>query len=127
VSVVLDASALLALLGREAGAERVARALADRPHMSAVSVAEVATKLADRGVGSDLIRETIEALELEIVAFDADAALASAELRRATVAQGLSLGDRACLGLALTLGRPALTCDAAWSGVELPVSIEVAR
>lgn len=52
---------------------------------------------------------------------------ASAALWRATHAQGLSLGDRACLGLALTLGRPALTCDAAWAAVELPVLIELAR
>ena len=45
MSVVLDASALLALLGREAGAERVAIALMDGPSMSAVNAAEVAAKL----------------------------------------------------------------------------------
>ena len=92
-----------------------------------MSVAEIAAKLADRGVSEAEIRESLDALEIEVVAFDADAAFASAALRRATKDHGVSLGDRACLALAHALDRPALTCDAAWAALDLPARVELAR
>jgi ribonuclease VapC len=69
----------------------------------------------------------ITVLPLEIVPFDMDLAVASGRLRPVTVHAGLSLGDRACLALGLTLGRRALTADAAWLGVVPDVDVEVIR
>ena len=64
-------------------------------------------------------------LVLDIVPFDAEQAVEAGMLRRATKVAGLSLGDRACLGLAKRLGVPAATADLAWrrvdTGVELPL------
>lgn len=40
---------------------------------------------------------------------------------------GLSLADRACMALAVTLGLPLLTADRSWVEVDLPVEIRVIR
>ncbi len=51
----------------------------------------------------------------------------SADLRSATRAHGLSLGDRACLALARSAGLPVLTADREWRGVGLDMEIELIR
>ncbi|GAA0592403.1 type II toxin-antitoxin system VapC family toxin [Caenispirillum bisanense] len=113
---VLDASAVLALMTREAGHEAV---LAVMPGalVSAVNLAEVLAKLHDRGMPPEVARRLTDALGLVTVDFDAEAAAETARLRDATRAAGLSLGDRACLALARRRGCPALTADAAWEAV----------
>ncbi len=124
-SVVLDASAVLAFLQREPGgvvAEHLSAAV-----ISAVNVAEVASRLSDRGVPDGGAREAISALCLEIAAFDHDLAYASAALRPATRRLGLSLGDRACLALAKREGLPALTADRAWASLDMGVEIRLVR
>jgi ribonuclease VapC len=112
--VVLDASALLALLQNEPGAERVAELLSDGA-VSAVNLSEVVAKLADHGMPATDIREALDGLPLDVHAFDREAAFAAGELRRITRAAGLSLGDRACLALAAHLGVTAVTADRAWT------------
>lgn len=126
---VLDASAVMALLQDEPGGRTVEALLArDACAISAVNVAEVAAKLADRGVPDWVVTDTIRSLQLEIHAFDEGDALASGRLRKATRSYGLSLGDRACLALADKLGLPAVTTDRVWSElVFLPFRVVVAR
>lgn len=114
--VVLDASALLALLFAEPGAEAVAAVLADAL-ISSVNLAEVASRLTDRGVPEADARAAIAATGVRIVEFDSDQAWEAARLRGPTRAAGLSLGDRACLALARTRSLPALTGDRAWTGI----------
>jgi PIN domain nuclease of toxin-antitoxin system len=109
-AVVLDASALLARLQREPGAERVQRALPGAA-MSAANFSEVVAKLADRGMPADAIREALDGLDLDVRPFDTELAYAAGELRRVTRAIGLSLGDRACPALAARLNATALTSD----------------
>jgi len=124
--VVLDSSALLAWLAGEAGAERVEQALGDAL-ISSVNVAEVLTKLADRGVTEPERRRIIKNIGLTVIDFDEAAAWTSAGLRAATRAIGLSLGDRACIALALGRRVPALTADRKWSKLDLGVEIRVIR
>jgi PIN domain nuclease of toxin-antitoxin system len=129
---VLDASALLALLHDEAGAEAVEAALRDGASVSAVNWAEVLTKLADDGAGPDRSKSELEDLGLlgsAIVIHPLDEELAGriAALRRPTRAAGLSLGDRACLALAQALGAVALTSDQSWSGLRVGVEVRVIR
>jgi ribonuclease VapC len=114
--VVLDASALLALLQNEPGAEVVADLL---PHgvMSAINLSEVVAKLTDHGMPLEAAREAIDGLPIDVHSFDRDAAFAVGELRRATRRAGLSLGDRACLALAAHLGVAAVTADRAWASL----------
>jgi len=123
-SVVLDASALLALLQDEAGAEIVAARLPEAV-ISAVNLAEVAGRLVEAGVPIEQCRDALTGLALDVVPFDEEAAYVASELRPATRRAGLSLGDRACLALAMRLDRPALTADRAWKRVRVGVTVEL--
>jgi len=124
--VVLDPSALLAVLRAEPGAERVEPRL-ERARIGAVNLSEVVAKLAEDGVPEPEIRRAIGRLELDVRSFDVQHAYLAAMLRNSTRALGLSLGDRACLALAQSLGAPALTADRSWSRLDVGVAIEMIR
>lgn len=126
MTVVLDASALLVVLHDEPGAT-VAEPLLDGAVVSAVNWSEVVQKAAARGVDVARLREDVEALGVSVASFDADTAEATAALWPGTRDAGLSLGDRACLALARTLGVTAVTADTAWAGVRAGVSIQLVR
>ena len=123
---VLDASAILALIKGEPGAARV-RERITRSLVSAVNVAEVGAKLSDWGMSGAEVRYAVSNLGIAVAPFDVDQAYAAAELRAATRARGLSLGDRACLALAQSTGLPALTADREWRHAELDIEIDVIR
>lgn len=125
-TIVLDASAVLALLNAEPGHDVVTRALPGAV-ISAVNLAEVIGKLADASVPAEAIDQALGALDLDIIQFDADQARAAGLLRPQTKASGLSLGDRACLALAFARGVPALTTDRAWTELDLAVEVRLAR
>jgi len=123
---VLDASAILALLLGEAGADDVAHSVARGAAVSTVNLTEAAEVLAR----NELTPEPIMARFCEQVVvepFTYDDALAAAALSPPTRPQGLSLGDRACLALAERLDATALTADRQWSGLEIGVSIRLVR
>jgi len=124
--VILDSSALLAVLRAEPGAERVEAHLEDAG-VGAVNLSEVVAKLAEDGVPETQIRQAIARLELEVRAFDEEQAYAAGMLRRTTRGFGLSFGDRACLALAYSSDALALTADRSWSRLDLGIAIEVIR
>lgn len=113
---VLDSSALLAVLLAEPGAEQVMATLPGAL-LSTVNLAEIITKLRERGMPVDEAREAVEATGVEIVDYRLEDALQTADLRPATPAAGLSMGDRACLALACSRRLPAITADQAWAKV----------
>jgi PIN domain nuclease of toxin-antitoxin system len=123
---VLDASAVLAVIQEEPGAERIEAHL-DTGCISAVNLAEIVGKLQDRGLGDSEIDELIALLDLDTRILDKDGAVFMGKLRQSTKVAGLSLGDRACLALAHSLGATAITMDRAWKDLEIGVAIEVAR
>ncbi len=124
---VLDASALLAYLRDEQGADAVQEALAEAASIGTVNLSEVLSKLVDGGQDPGKAMERIGVLPLEVVPFDEDLAVETARLRPLTVQAGLSLADRACLALARRRGVRALTADAAWRRVRLDVDIVLVR
>jgi ribonuclease VapC len=131
-STVLDASALLAYLRDEPGAEVVADAIAEGAAISTVNLAEVLSRVAERdGDPSRLVGEMTDRGLLggavSVESFTDEDAIEVARLRPRTRAQGLSLGDRACLALARRLGLPALTADTAWSRLGLEVTLQQIR
>lgn len=126
MSVVLDSSAVLAVLWAEPGAVEVMTRL-ERARISAVNAAEVVSRLVERGASDAAAEAAIPDLMVEVVPFDAAQALAAGLLRRATRPAGLSLGDRACLALAQAEGLPALTADRAWGDLHLGIAVEVIR
>ena len=125
-SAVLDASAILALLAGEPGAEAVS-AFIPGATVSTVNVAEVSAKLADRGMSEKDMRAAIGMLGLEIAVFDEDAAFAAAMLRDRTRRLGLSLGDRACIALGVARQLPVLTADRSWTGLDLGIEVRLIR
>ncbi|HEU4967773.1 type II toxin-antitoxin system VapC family toxin [Sphingomonas sp.] len=123
---VLDASALLALFLEEPGADRVLSALR-QCEISSVNAAEVGARLSDRGYDLDELYSDLREMGLAITAFDAGQAEASSRLRSVTKALGLSLGDRACLALALCRSAKVLTADRAWMSLSLETEIQLIR
>jgi PIN domain nuclease of toxin-antitoxin system len=123
---VLDASAILCLIRGEAGAEVVKAALPGSA-VSAVNMAEVMAKMIDLGMNSEMIDAVLDPLQLRVIPFDGVQARTSGLLRERTRAQGLSLGDRACLALATHLDATALTTDRAWRDVGANATVAFAR
>lgn len=122
--VVFDASAVLALLFAEPGAEKA------RPHLldgvlGAANLAEVLAKLSDRGVPLQAAIQAVAVLGLATIPVTEAHAHRSAEIRAATRQAGLSLGDRSCLALASELGAPALTADRGWTAVAAATGVTV--
>lgn len=123
---VLDATALLALLQEEPGAETVAEAI-PQSSISAINLAEVVGKLVDAGMPEEAVRTALAGLGIEVIPFDEDLAYRTGLLRPLTRPYGLSLGDRACLALGQRLGQPVLTADRVWASLKVGVKVRVIR
>jgi ribonuclease VapC len=127
--IVLDTSALLAILHGEPGAEMFAKKadLLENACMSSVNIAEAYGKLVSRGITPEDAWEAVIAPVPEILHFDKEQAKIAGLLLPQTRSLGLSLGDRACLALGIALGAPIYTADKAWKNLKLKVSIHVIR
>lgn len=117
-SVVLDASAVLALVRDEPGADKVAPHIG-RAAISAVNLQEIIKELLLSGIDEPTVRELLDELRLDVRVHDTEAAYAAAALHAQTRQYGRGLGDRSCLALAVQLGVPALTADREWKKVEV--------
>ena len=128
--IVLDASSVIALINREKGCEIVEKYLEDSI-ISTVNFAEVIAVVnrelfkteADRIEGLKLITDTLP----QIIDFDINQAIISAEFDSITKKYVLSLGDRACLALAKYKNIPVLTADKTWSKLNLGIKIKLIR
>ena len=127
IAGVLDASAVLAYLRDEPGADIVEQVIIRGAALSTVNLAEVCAKLNEHGVAdADAdVTATIDDLDLVIEPFFREDAERTGTWRGPTRDRGLSLGDRACLALAYRLSAPALTTDHGWRDLQLPVAIDV--
>lgn len=131
-SAVLDASALLAYLRDESGADVVADAIATGAATSTVNLGEVLSRVADRGgdparVSRQMTDRGLLDGAIAVEPFTSADAVEVARLRPLTRDLGLSLGDRACLALAKRLDTPALTADSAWSRLDPRLEVRQIR
>ena len=124
--VVLDASAVLAVLNAEPGGDKVWEHLPGA-HLSAVNAAEVASKLVDGGSGPEEAGRTLDRLGARVLPFEVADVVPAAGIRAASRSVGLSLGDKACLALASRLGLPTLTADRVWAELDIGVEIRLIR
>ena len=122
---VLDSSALLAVILREHGRERVESALAAGVAMSVVNLSEVVSRLADQGSSQSEIETVLRGFEIDYHPLDESAAIIAGLLRPATRSAGLSFGDRACVALAIDLNLPVLTGDHPWSLLDLDHLVKI--
>ncbi len=124
--IVADASAILALVkgepfrGFDPDESR-------RSTVSVVNLSEIFSTLIEDGLSEQQVDAAISPLELRIVAFDESQARSAARLRAGTKRLGLSLGDRACLALAIALKKPAATADRAWAKLDIGARIVLIR
>lgn len=123
---ILDASALLALLQDEAGAEEV-RQVWQQALVSAVNLAEVASALVEKGLDPKTVRRDLTSLPVKVVPFEGEQIFETARLRRLTHHERLSLADRACLALARMRSLPVLTTDRAWRSLKVGVVVRLIR
>jgi len=117
-SVVFDASAILALLRNEPGADAVAQYAGDGL-ISAVNLQEVIKELLRRGIPIEASLELLDALHLDVRPHGREEAAASAALYLVTSQYGTGLGDRSCMALAIAEDLPALTADKAWAKIQV--------
>ena len=125
-SAVLDASAILAVLNNEAGADIVASVLEDSI-VSAVNYAEVVSKLVERGASVETVRTALTSIDVRVIDFDMALAQRTGALRAETRRLGFSLADRACLALAEREGAPAYTSDRAWIDAVTGIDVRAIR
>ena len=123
---VIDASALLALINDEPGADVVRDALSDAV-VSTVDLAQVVSFLRDGGIESDAVRSIILNFGLAAAPFDEGMAFEAGEMRPGTRHSGLSLGERACPALAKREGAPVPTSDRTWSKLDVGVDVRAIR
>lgn len=126
MSVVFDSSTLLAITFGEEGAEVAARAL-NEGIVSAVNASEIIARYVEQGASEKEAREWLQAFDVEIRPFDEALAIAAGLMRETTREKGLSLGDRACMALAIREGARVLTADRAWVELDLDVEVELIR
>ena len=123
---VLDSSAVLAVIFSERGGETVIDLLQDGL-LSTVNLAEIHTRLLLDGKAPDIAWDRLQTLGLDVCHFTNQQARLAAELIDKTKPLGLSLGDRACLALAMERRATVYTTDRAWKNLELGIPIEVIR
>lgn len=125
--IVLDASALLAVLNSEPGAEKLTPQLLSAATSSTVNLAEVQSKLVSRGIKPDQAWEATLSPIRGAAAFTEDQAKIAGSLIAQTSVLGLSLGGRACLALGIALKAPVYTADRSWKNLKLGVRIHLVR
>ena len=124
---LLDASAVLAFMSNETGAEKVRAVLLEgQAGVTAINISEVAAKLIARGLSSVEAEFQCRSMGLNILEMDEGIAFAAAALVPFTQPLGLSLGDRVCLATAARDACIAMTADKAWASVP-GVKVEVIR
>lgn len=124
--IVLDASALLALLFRETGHQLVAEKLG-ASCISAVNLAEVLGRFSRDGHDPRVVFEQLMQSPVQVVPFLPEDAALTAALVPAASPLGLSLGDRACLALALVRKIPVYTADRMWAKLDIEIEIRIIR
>ncbi|MGA2205749.1 MAG: type II toxin-antitoxin system VapC family toxin [Terracidiphilus sp.] len=125
--VVLDASAMLALLQNERGAEKLTDEILDDAVASTVNLAEVQSKLVKKGQPPGEAWEDVLSTVTAAEPFTSEQAKIAGSLIAKTEKYGLSLGDRSCLALAIALQAPVYTTEQAWRNLKVGVPIHVIR
>lgn len=124
---VLDASAVLALVHDEPGADLVAEVLAGAL-LSTANLAEVVGKLVDAGIDVRRLRALLTSAGVALEPLLAGDAEVAGAIRAIEGGRTLSLGDRCCLALALrTPTAEVLTSDRAWAELDLPIRVRLLR
>ena len=125
-SVVLDASAVLAIVNAEPGADLVRASLAGAI-MSAVNYSEVLKKTVEHGGASEAAAAFVRGLSIAVIPFDETLGAVSADLYPLTKQYGLSFADRACLALGIQRNCKVLTSERRMALPSLSIKVKLIR
>jgi len=125
-NIILDSSALLALIANEKGADTVAHYISNAK-MSTVNISESIAALINKGATEHEAETIVDSLLHDRIPFSDAHSKIAAKLVTETKKLGLSLGDRACLSLAISEKLPVLTADKIWSNLNLSVKVILIR
>lgn len=125
--VVLDASAILALIYGEEGSKNLTAELLARSLVSSVNLAEVHSKLVTKGWSVERAWQDCTGVVDQVLPFTIEQAKMVGTLIQTTRSLGISLGDRACLALALSLQAPVYTAERSWKNLKLNIPVHVIR
>jgi PIN domain nuclease of toxin-antitoxin system len=127
MSLLLDASAILAYLHDEPGADVVDAALfnAGECLMSAANHAEVISRCLDRGVPPDVVEPMLAQLGYRVIEVTPADGIQAGLMRTLGRPSGLSLCDRLCLAAARRLALPVLTADRLWLDLAEPLGLDI--
>jgi len=123
----LDASAILAFLFNERGAEKLTPEILAAALVSTVNLAEVQTKLVKMGRSAEDAWVDAHSLGTLAVPYTSEHARIAGDLIMITEPYGLSLGDRSCLALAVALNVPVYTTEQVWRNLKVGIPIHVIR
>lgn len=124
---VLDSSAVMALLFNECGSQLLTGDFMQDGVIGTVNLTEVHTNLVSRGFTFEAAwHEACKYIAI-IEPFTLQHAKLAGSLIAQTRTRGLSLGDRACLALAITLNAPVYTTDQAWRDLNVGCEIRLLR
>jgi PIN domain nuclease of toxin-antitoxin system len=125
--IVFDSSAIIALFAKEKGYEFIKKHMKDAI-ISSVNIAEVYKYcLETQNLTDDEAKNLIKLLDIKIIDFNNEQALLTATLVSKTKKYGLSLGDRACIALAMLGENSIMTCDTIWKQVDVGIEFIMAR
>ncbi len=114
---VLDASAIIASINRETGADQIDAVLFESV-IGAVALAEAHTKVSEwDGRGEQALNLLVFSAH-HVAPFTQEQAILCGQLRQATRSAGLSLGDRACIALAALMDVEVITADREWAKLQ---------
>ena len=123
---VIDASAFLAIVRDEAGADAAAARLPGAA-MSAVNASEALMRGVEKGFPLAMMRAFLGSQQVRLILFDEELTIAAALLRPVTKRAGLSFADRACIATAIRLDATVVTADRVWADLDLPCKVELIR
>jgi PIN domain nuclease of toxin-antitoxin system len=125
--IVFDASALIALFAKETGYEFIKKHMKEGI-ISSVNIAEAYKYCIEtQGLTEDEAKNLIKLSDIKIIEFTNEQALISAGLIKKTKQYGLSLGDRACIALAIDGKHSIITCDKIWQQIDVGIKFIMAR
>jgi ribonuclease VapC len=122
----IDASALIAFLRSEPGADVVAQHLRGAC-MSAVNLSEVLEKSLKRERTIERVLALLHNWQVDVVSFDIEQATIAAQLKAKIGNADVSFADRACLALAMSRAIPAVTADRVWRSLSLDAKVILIR
>ena len=122
--VLLDTSAIIALLKQEPGHEMVSEIIANSA-ISAVNFSEFIAILTRASISEKDIDEIIKDLIPEIIPFCENISKKAGKLSKLTQSYGLSFGDRACLATGDHYHMEIYTADKVWVELKHKISSNI--